>query len=62
MSKEAVRLEGITSESGCIPKGEFVRRVRGRENAELYRRSGLVISCEHDMRRDADFAVLVLML
>ena len=42
MSKEAVRLEGITSESGCIPKGEFVRRVRGRENAELYRRSGLV--------------------
>ena len=55
MGKEAVkfvnRLGDIAAESGCIPKGAFVRWAMQlllvtvqRGNAEMYHRSGLVIS------------------
>ena len=53
---------------GRIPKGAFVRWAMQlllvtvqRGNAEMYRRSGLVISREQGLRYDAGFAVLVLM-
>ena len=51
-----------------FPKGAFVRWAMQllsvtvqRGNAEIYRRSGLVISREHGLRYDAGFAVPVLM-
>ena len=72
MGKEAVRfvsrLGDIAAESGRIPKGEFVRWAIQllsvtvqRGNAEMYRRSGLIISREHGLRYDAGFAVPMLM-
>ena len=72
MGKEAVkfvnRLEDIAAESGCIPKGAFVRWTMQllsvtvqRGNSEMYRRSGLVISREQGLRYDAGFAVPLLM-
>ena len=72
MGKEAVkfvnRLGDIAAGSGRIPKGAFVRWEMQllsvtvqRRNAEMYRRSGLVISREHGLRYDAGFAVPVLM-
>ena len=71
MGKEAVkfvnRLGDIAAESGRIPKGAFVRWAMQllsvtvqRGNAEMYRRSGLVISREQGLRYDAGFAVPVL--
>ena len=68
MGKEAVkfvnRLGDIAAESGCIPKGAFVRWAMQllsvtvqRGNAKMYRRIGLVISRVQDMRYGADFAV-----
>ena len=61
MGKEAVkfvnRLGDIAAESGRIPKGAFVRWTMQllsvtvqRGNAEMYRRSGLVISREQGLR------------
>ena len=76
MGKEAVkfvnRLGDIAaatlSESGRISKGAFVRWAMEllsvtvqRGNAEMYRRSGLVISREQGLRYDAGLAVPVLM-
>ena len=72
MGKEAVkcvnRLGDIAAESGRIPKGAFVRWAMQllsvtvqRRNAEMHRRSGLVISREQGLRYDARFAVPVLM-
>ena len=72
MGKEAVkfvnRLDDIAAEIGRIPKGAFVRWAMQllsvtvqRGNAEMYRRSGLVISREQGLRYDAGFAVPVLM-
>ena len=77
MGKETVkfvnRLGDIAADSGRIPKGAFVRWAmqllsvtvqRGtvqRGNAEMYHRSGLVISREQGLRYDAGFAVPVLM-
>ena len=53
---------------GGIPNGAFVRwamqllavKVQ-RGNAEMFRRAGLIISREEDLRYDAGFAVTVLM-
>ena len=70
--EEAVKfvnpLGDIAAESGRIPKGEFVRLAMQllsvtvqRGNAEIFRRSGLVISREQGLRYDAGFAVPVLM-
>ena len=70
--KEAVRfvnrLGDIAAESGRIPKGAFVRwamqllSVTAHSgNAEMYRRSGLVISREQGLPYDAGFAVPVVM-
>ena len=60
------RLGDIAAESVCIPKGSIVRWTMQllsvtvqRRNAELYRRSGLIIS--RDFPYDAGFAVPVLM-
>ena len=57
-----------SAESGRIPKGAFVRCAMQllsvtvqRGNAEMYRRSGLVISREQGLRYDAGLAVPVLM-
>ena len=72
MGNEAVkfenRLEDIAAESGRIPKGAFVCWAMQllsvtvqRGNAEMYRRSGLVISREQGLCYDAGFAELVLM-
>ena len=74
MGKAAVKfvnrlaIGDIAGESGCIPKGAFVRLAMQllsvtvqRGKAEMYRRSGLVISREQDFRYDAGFAVPVLM-
>ena len=77
MGKEAVklattgevnRLGDIAAESGRIPKGAFVRWVMQllsatvrRGNADMYRRSGLIISREQGLRYDAGCAVPVLM-
>ena len=72
MGKEAVkfvnRLGDIAGESGRIPKGAFVRWAMQllsvlvqRGNAEIVRRSGLVISREQGLRYDAGVAVPVLM-
>ena len=72
MGKGAVRfvacLGDIVPESGRIPKGAFVRRAMQllsvtvpRGSAEMYRRSGLVISREQGLRYDAGLAVPVLM-
>ena len=72
MGKEAVkfvkRLGDIAAESGRIPKGALLRWAMQllsvtlqRGNAEMYRRSGLVISRERSLRYDAGFAVPVLM-
>ena len=72
MGKEAVqfvnRLDNIAAEIGRIPGGAFVpwamqmQSVKvQRGNAEMYRRSGLVISREQGLRYDVGFAVLVLM-
>ena len=74
MGKEAVKfvnrlaIGDIAGESGRIPKGAFVRLAMQllsvtvqRGKAEMYRRSGLVISREQDFRYDAGFAVPVLM-
>ena len=72
MGKEAVtfvnHLGDIAAESGRIPKGAFVRWAMQllsvtvqRGNAEMYRRSGLVISREQGLRYDAGFALPVLM-
>ena len=72
MGKEALkfvnRLGDIAAESGRIPKGAFVRWAMQllsvtvqRGNAEMYRRSGLVISREQGLRYDAGFAVPMLM-
>ena len=62
------RLGDIAAESGRIPKGAFVRWAMQllavtaqRGNAEVYRRSRLVISWEQGLRYDAGFAVPVLM-
>ena len=61
------RLGDIAAESGRIPKGAFVRWAMQllsvtvqQENAEMYRRSGLIISREQGLRCDAAFAVPVL--
>ena len=75
MSKEAVkfvnRVGDIAAESGRMHKGEFVRWAMQllsvtvqRGNADMYRRSGLVISREQGLRYEgthAGFAVPVLM-
>ena len=72
MRKEAVkfvtRLGDIAVESGRIPKGAFVHWAVQllsvtvqRGNAEMYHRSGLVISRDQGLRYDAGFAVTVLM-
>ena len=72
MGKEAVKfvncLGDIADESGRIFKGAFVRWAMlllsvtvQRENAEMYCRSGLVISREQGLRYDAGFPVPVLM-
>ena len=72
MGKEAVmfvnRHGDIAVESGRIPKGAFVRWAMQllsvtvqRGKAEMYRRSGLIISREQVLRYDAGFAVPVLM-
>ena len=72
MGKEAVKfvnpLGDIAAESGRIPKGAFVSWATQllsvavqRGNAEMYRRSGLVISRDQGLRYDAGFAVPVLM-
>ena len=72
MGKEAVkfvnRLGNIVAESGRILKRAQVRWAMQqlsvtvqRGNAEVYRRSGLVISWEQLLRCDAGFAVPVLM-
>ena len=72
MGKEAVkfvnRLGDIAAERGSIPKGAVVRWAMKllsgtvqRENAEMYRRSGLVISREQGLPYDGGFAVPVLM-
>ena len=72
MGKEAVkfvnRFGDITAESGRISKGAFVRSAMQllsvtvhRGSAEMYRRSGLVISREQGLHYDAGFAVPVLM-
>ena len=62
------RLGDIAAESGRIPKGAFVpwamqllSVTEQRGNAEMYSRSGLIISREQDLRYDAGFAVPVLM-
>ena len=62
------RLGDIAAESGRIPKGAFVRWAMQllsvtvqRGNAEMYRRSGLIISREQGLRYDAGFAEPVLM-
>ena len=64
------RFGDIAAESGRIPKGAFVRWAMQllsvtvtvqRGNAEMYRRSGLVISREQGLRYDAGFAAPVLM-
>ena len=62
------RLGDIAAESGRIPKGAFVRWAVQllsvtvqRGIAEMYRRSGLVISREQGLRYDAGFAEPVLM-
>ena len=64
---EMNRLGAIAAESGRIPKGAFVHWAMQlmlvtvqRGNAEMYRRKGLIISCEQGLRCDADFAVPVL--
>ena len=56
------------AESGRTPEGAVVRWAMQlllvpvqRGNAEMYRRSGLIISREQGLRFDADFAVPVLM-
>ena len=72
MGKEAVnfvnRLGDIAAESGRIPKGAFVRWAMQllsvsvqRGNAEMYRRSGLIISREQGLCYDAGYAVPVMM-
>ena len=72
MVKDAVkfvnRLGNIAAESGRIPKGAFVRLAMQllsvtvqRGNAEVYRRSWLIISREQGLRCDAGCAVPVLM-
>ena len=72
MGKEAVmfvnRHGDIAAESGRIPKGAFERWAMQllsvtvqRGNAEMYRRSGLIISREQGLRYDAGFAVPALM-
>ena len=71
MGKEAERgvnrLGDIAAESGRIPKGASVRWARQlqpvtvqRGNAEVYRRSRLVISREQGLHDDAGVAVPVL--
>ena len=72
MGKEAVKLVNrhgdIAAESGRISKGVFVRWAMQlllltvqRGNAEMYRRSGPIISREQGLHYDAGFAVPVLM-
>ena len=72
MGKEAVRfvdrLGDIAAGSGRITKGAFVlwgmhllSVTVQRGNAEMYRRSGLVILYEHGLHYDAGFALPVLM-
>ena len=71
MGKEAVkfvkRLGDIAAESSRIPKGAIVcwailmHLPVQRGNAEMYRRSGLIVSREPGLRYDAGFAVPVLM-
>ena len=71
MGTEAVkfvkRLGDIAAESGRIPKGAIVcwailmHLPVQRGNAEMYRRSGLIVSREPGLRYDAGFAVPVLM-
>ena len=72
MGKEAVkfvnRLRDIAAESGRISKGAFVRWAMQllsvtvqRGDAEMYRRSGLVIPREQGLHYDADFVVPVLL-
>ena len=62
------RLRDNAAERGCVPKATFVRWAMQllsvtvqRGNAEMYRRSGLVISREQGLGYDAGFAVPVLM-
>ena len=69
MGKEAVKsvsLGDIAAESGRIPKGACVHWAMQllsvtvqRGNAEMYRRSGLVISQEQRLRYDAGFKFAV---
>ena len=72
MGKEAVkfvnRLGDIAAEGGRTPMGAFVRSAMQllsvkvqRGNAEMYRRSGLIISREQGLHYDAGFAVPLLM-
>ena len=74
MGKDAVKFVNrigdiaAASESGRIPKGAFVRRSMQllsvtvqRGNAEMFRRSGLVISREQGLCYEAGFAVPLLM-
>ena len=70
MRREAVRVLnrlGDCAESGCIPMGAFVHwamqllsAMVQRGEAEMYYRSGLVISHEQGLRYDVGFAVPVL--
>ena len=64
------RLGDVTAEtrSGRIPKGVFMRWAVQllpvtvqRGNAEMYGRSGLIISLQQGLRYDADFAAPVLL-
>ena len=72
MGKQAAKfvncLGEIAAESGSIAKGAYVRWAMQllsvtvqRGNAEMYRRSGLIISREQGLCYDAGFAVPVLM-
>ena len=66
--KFVIRLGDIAADSGHIPKGAFVRWAMQllpvtvqRGNAEMYRRTGLVILREQGLRYDAGFVLPVLM-
>ena len=68
MGPEAVNFVNIAAESGRILKGAFVCLAMQLlsvtlqwGNAEMYRRSGLIISREQGLRYDASFAVPALM-
>ena len=68
MVKFVNRIGDIAAESGRIPKGAFVRWAMQllsvsvqRGYAEMYRRSGLIISREQGLCYDAGYALPVMM-